>query len=280
MPEVKDRETLAYDTVSPDTGELEAGDAKYSWRRGVFFNATIVGLAAFAAPGLWNAMQSVGAGGQQTPYQVMAGNAILFATMTFACLTGSIVANRFGLKAALIFGTTGYVLYSAALYANNRYGTVWFIYLGSAACGLSAGIFWAAEGSIMLSYPEPEKRGRYLPYWLAYRNSGSILGGAINLAFNYAGRTTGKLDWRTYIVFVVLLSALAQVFTTLVFGAFLDWTSLSSNRRARYGYIFMMPLIGGCWAWGSVVQVGYSQNKPSLDWDDHEFGRGWAPYIF
>ncbi|KAL2284988.1 hypothetical protein FJTKL_08526 [Diaporthe vaccinii] len=364
MPEVKDRETLAYDTVSPDTGELEAGDAKYSWRRGVFFNATIVGLAAFAAPGLWNAMQSVGAGGQQTPYQVMAGNAILFATMTFACLTGSIVANRFGLKAALIFGTTGYVLYSAALYANNRYGTVWFIYLGSAACGLSAGIFWAAEGSIMLSYPEPEKRGRYLPYWLAYRNSGSILGGAINLAFNYAGRTTGKLDWRTYIVFVVLqclgpvvvsllspsekvrrrngtrvqigdqvsdvqelksllkalyrkdvllifpyflyvafqlpynssylssyfsvrsralaslVSALAQVFTTLVFGAFLDWTSLSSNRRARYGYIFMMPLIGGCWAWGSVVQVGYSQNKPSLDWDDHEFGRGWAPYIF
>lgn len=124
--------------------------------------------------------------------------------MTFACLTGSIVANRFGLKGALIFGTTGYVLYSAALYTNNRYGTVWFIYLGSAACGLSAGIFWAAEGSIMLSYPEPEKRGRYLSYWLAYRNSGSILGGAINLAFNYAGKTTGKLDWRTYIVFVVL----------------------------------------------------------------------------
>lgn len=132
--------------------------------------------------------------------------------MTFACLTGSIVANRFGLKAALIFGTTGYVLYSAALYANNRYGTVWFIYLGSAACGLSAGIFWSAEGSIMLSYPEPEKRGRYLSYWLAYRNSGSILGGAINLAFNYAGRTTGKLDWRTYIVFVVLRESVKSVF--------------------------------------------------------------------
>lgn len=76
------------------------------------------------------------------------------------------------------------------------------------------------------------------------------------------------------------MSALAQVFTTLVFGAFLDWTSLSSNRRARYGYVFMMSLIGGCWAWGTAVQVGYSQNKPSLDWDDHGFGRGWALYIF
>lgn len=77
-----------------------------------------------------------------------------------------------------------------------------------------------------------------------------------------------------------LVSALAQVLTTLLFGAFLDWTSLSSNRRARYGYIFMMSLIGGCWVWGTVVQVGYSQNKPSLDWDDQVFGRGWALYIF
>lgn len=77
-----------------------------------------------------------------------------------------------------------------------------------------------------------------------------------------------------------LVSALAQVFTTLVFGAFLDWTSVSSNRRARYGYVFMMSLIGGCWAWGTALQVGYSQHKPSLDWGDDGFGRGWALYIF
>lgn len=42
----------------------------------------------------------------------------------------------------------------------------------------------------------------------------------------------------------------------------------------------MMSLIGGCWAWGTVVQVGYSRHKPSLDWDDDGFGRGWALYIF
>lgn len=124
--------------------------------------------------------------------------------MTITCLVGSIVANRFGLKYTLVFGTTGYVIYSAALYTNNRYGTEWFIYVGSAACGITAGLFWAAEGAIMLSYPEPEKRGKYLAYWLCYRNSGAILGGAINLAFNAKGSRTGKLDWRTYIVFVVL----------------------------------------------------------------------------
>lgn len=124
--------------------------------------------------------------------------------MTITCLTGSIIANRFGLKNTLLFGTTGYALYSAALYTNNRYGTVWFIYVGSAACGITAGLFWAAEGAIMLSYPEQHTRGRYLAYWLCFRNSGSIVGGIINLAFNVNGATTGKLDWRTYIVFVIL----------------------------------------------------------------------------
>ncbi|KAH8657863.1 major facilitator superfamily domain-containing protein [Xylariales sp. PMI_506] len=350
--------------VSSSVLETETNAAKYSWYRGVFFNATIVGITAFTAPGLWNAMQSVGAGGQQSPYLVMAGNAILFAIMTFTCLAGSMMVNRFGYRIALIFGTAGYVIYSASLYTNNRYGVVWFIYLGSAACGLSAGIFWATEGAIMLSYPEPEKRGRYLAYWLSYRNSGSILGGIINLAFNYQGKSTGKLDWRTYIVFVVLqcfgpavalflsapekivrrngtrvqlterisnadefkgllqvlkrkelllilpyffyvtwelpsissylslyfsvrsralaslISAVAQVVATLIFGAFLDWTQIDLNRRAKYGYIFMMTLIGGCWIWGTIVQKGYSESRPALDWDDSGFGRGWALYIF
>lgn len=71
MPEVKNQESLVHEATPLDNSGQEIGDTKYSWRRGVFFNATIVGLAAFAAPGLWNAMQSVGAGGQQTPYLVM-----------------------------------------------------------------------------------------------------------------------------------------------------------------------------------------------------------------
>lgn len=45
--------------------------AGYKWHRGVFFQATVVGITAFAAPGLWNAMNSVGAGGRQSPYLVM-----------------------------------------------------------------------------------------------------------------------------------------------------------------------------------------------------------------
>ncbi|GKT74207.1 DUF895 domain membrane protein [Colletotrichum tofieldiae] len=95
---------VAYDTT------LEAGvtgNTNRTWYRTVFFQATVIGLCAFFAPGLYNAMQSTGAGGQQTPYLVMSANAVLGVMMVVTCSMGSVVANRIGLKNALIFGTTG-----------------------------------------------------------------------------------------------------------------------------------------------------------------------------
>lgn len=70
--------------------------------------------------------------------------------MVLTCALGSVVANWVGLKNALIFGTTGYCVYAASLYTNNRYGNEWFVYLGATACGITAGVFWAAEGAIMI----------------------------------------------------------------------------------------------------------------------------------
>lgn len=54
-----------------EVGGVKGVTGKRVWHRRVFFQATIVGLCAFLAPGLYNAMQSTGAGGQQTPYLVM-----------------------------------------------------------------------------------------------------------------------------------------------------------------------------------------------------------------
>ncbi|OHX00035.1 DUF895 domain-containing membrane protein [Colletotrichum incanum] len=289
----------AYETA------LEAGvseNTNRTWYRTVFFQATVIGLCAFFAPGLYNAMQSTGAGGQQTPYLVMSANAVLGVMMVVTCSMGSVVANRIGLKNALIFGTTGYAIYSASLYTNNRYGTEWFVYVGSAACGITAGVFWAAEGAIMISYPEDHKRGRYLAYWLAYRNGGSIVGGAINLAFtkilvrkdfllvfpfffyatfllSYAGSYLSLYFSVRSRALASLVSALAQITANFFFGHFLDWTRFSINQRARIAYVGMMALFGGTWVWATIIQHEYGLKSPALDWVDTGFGRGWALYI-
>ena len=56
--------------VLPKMSEAELPVEKRIWYRTTFFNATIVGLGALFAPGLYNAMASTGAGGAQTPYLV------------------------------------------------------------------------------------------------------------------------------------------------------------------------------------------------------------------
>ncbi|KAJ5330182.1 hypothetical protein N7452_010572 [Penicillium brevicompactum] len=171
---------------------------KQPFYRKVFFQATVVGICAFLAPGLYNAMQSTGAGGQQTPYLVMAANSVLGVMMVVTCLSGSLVANRVGLKSALILGTTGYCVYAASLYTSNRYGTEWFVYLGATACGITAGIFWAAEGAIMISCAFSIKDESLI------KNRADKAADPIDSQRDFSGKTTGKLDWRTFIVFVAL----------------------------------------------------------------------------
>ena len=187
--------------------------AKRTWYRTTLFNAVVIGLVGFLAPGLWNAMSALGAGGAQEPYLVNAANALVFAIMGILCLIGGPIANRIGLSWTLFLGAVGYPVYSAGLYTNNRFGNVWLVLVGAVACGLSAGLFWASEGAIALGYPEPGKRGRYLNIWLLFRTGGPLLGGIIVLALNHSAdaKKKGKIGSQTYLIFVALQCLAAPV---------------------------------------------------------------------
>lgn len=73
---------------------------------------------------------------------------------------------------------------------------------GAALCGISAGVFWMAEAAIAIAYPEPWNRGKALGYWLTYRLSGQILGGAINLGLNADNNEAGKVSYTVFLVFI------------------------------------------------------------------------------
>ena len=78
------------------------------------------------------------------------------------------------------------------------------VLLGAALCGISAGVFWSAEAAIAIAYPEPWNRGKALGYWLTYRLSGQILGGAINLGLNIDNNEAGKVSYTVFLVFIAL----------------------------------------------------------------------------
>lgn len=73
-----------------------------------------------------------------------------------------------------------------------------------------------AEAAIAIAYPEPWNRGKALGYWLSYRLSGQILGGAINLGINAKKNQAGKVSYVVFLVFIALQC------TGPIFGFFLN----------------------------------------------------------
>ncbi len=64
-----------------------------------------------------------------------------------------------------------------------------------------------AEAAIAIAYPEPWNRGKALGYWLTYRLSGQIIGGAINLGLNANNSEAGKVSYTVFLVFIALQAA-------------------------------------------------------------------------
>ncbi|KAF1962374.1 major facilitator superfamily transporter [Byssothecium circinans] len=197
------------DTSLPTSSAPSHHDEPRKWYRSTLFNAFVIGGVGFMAPGLWNAMNDLGAGGALDPYLVNAANALVFGLMGLLCLFGGPIANRIGLANTLLLGAVGYPIYSAGLYVNNRYGNVWLVLVGAVACGISAGLFWVSEGAVALGYPEPGKRGKYMNIWLWFRTGGPLVGGLIVLALNNdaSAKKKGKVGYQTYLIFIALQAA-------------------------------------------------------------------------
>lgn len=194
--------TISYSNSSEN--ESLRGSVKVKWYHSTFYNTTILGLCNFLSPGLWGAMNSLGAGGLEKPYLVNASNALTFGLMFLTCFAGSALVRIIGVRQVLSFGCMGYAPYAAALYCNSRYGVEWFVIFGSALCGLTAGLFWMSEAAVALSYPEPERKGKLIAYWLCYRVGGQLVGGAINLGVNAHDNHAGGISYKVYIVFITL----------------------------------------------------------------------------
>ncbi|PGH35778.1 hypothetical protein GX50_01361 [[Emmonsia] crescens] len=191
------------DSVVVDETPLSKPVSKFTRRfRSPLFNVIIVGLISFTQPGIWNALNYTGAGGQQEPYLVNGANSLTFGLMAFGCTIFGVLGNRYGLRRVLIFGTLGYAPYSAALYVNNRYGTEWFVLFGGVTCGLAASALWAAEGAIAIAYPTVKDRGKMTGIWLGLRELGQLIGASISLSLNTKGDGKGKIGYVTYLVLI------------------------------------------------------------------------------
>ncbi|KAH9885317.1 MFS general substrate transporter [Xylariomycetidae sp. FL2044] len=188
-----------------DGPEVVTSRPKHSIFRSVPFQIAIACGVSFTAPGMWDALGGLGAGGAAEPYAVSAANAIVYGLFAVVCVAAGAINNRIGLRYGLALGAVGYPLYGAGLYTNNVKATTWFMLFGSALCGISAGFFWAAEAAIIIGYPSPQDRAFYLAIWQTAKAAGPIVGGAINLGLNAQKSSAGSVGAATYIVFIVIM---------------------------------------------------------------------------
>src|SRR5260221_12677453 len=60
-----------------------------------------------------------------------------------------------------------------------------FVIAAGAILGVCAGLLWAAQGSLILSYPTEIQKGRFISIFWAIFNLGAVIGAAVSLGLNF-----------------------------------------------------------------------------------------------
>ncbi|KAF9971903.1 hypothetical protein BGZ65_010134 [Modicella reniformis] len=161
-----------------------------------------VGFICFCCPGMFNALNSLGGGGQLDSKVGQNANVALYTI--FGLLSGAI-HNKLGPKWTIFIGCSTYVLYAGSLLAYNHTRVGAFTIAAGGLLGVGAGMLWTAQGAIMMAYPRENDKGKFIGYFWAIFNSGAVLGSVIAFAINFNVTKSASLGDSTYIVFIVLM---------------------------------------------------------------------------
>jgi MFS family permease len=101
-------------------------------------------------------------------------------------------------------GTTGYSLYLGALWCYQINHTRWFLIFAGAFLGVSAALFWAAQGAVMMSYPLEKDKGRSFTIFWSIFQMGTLIGAAIALGIEFHSTLPGVSNG-VYITFMIIM---------------------------------------------------------------------------
>ncbi|TDZ44891.1 UNC93-like protein 2 [Colletotrichum trifolii] len=219
-------------SVEVDDAYLRASKST-KFYRSVLFQMMLFGALSFVGPAMSDAISNLGGGGLSTPYLANLATALNYAAGCVMTLFGGPLINKFGIKWSCIIAAVAMPLAGSAYYVNAKYDIDWYLLFARLIGGFTSGFLYVAETTAMLSYPEQNDRGFYLGIWSAMRNSGSVIGGAINFSTNYSTSSAGGIAWSTYLIFVAFEC-------TGVIWAFL----LSPTRRVRRPNGSEIPMSG------------------------------------
>jgi len=196
---------------------------KLPWFASPPVQLVIVSFVCFMCPGMFNALNGMGGGGQLDPTANNRANTALYSTFAVVGFFAGTFTNKLGIRTALSFGGVGYSVYVASYLCYNHTANLGFTTFAGALLGVCAGLLWCAQGAVMMSYPPEASKGRYISWFWMIFNLGAVIGSLIPLGQNIHTKTAGTVNDGTYVGFLVLT----------IIGAALAWIMVDAKDVIR-----------------------------------------------
>jgi hypothetical protein len=143
------------------------------------FQVGFVAMVCFLCPGMFNAVNGLGAGGLVSAHDINNANVALYSTFAGVGFFCGSIANRIGLRLTLGIGGFGYFLYICSILSYNHNGNAGFLIFAGALLGFCAAMLWTAQGAVMMSYPSEGSKGRSIAWFWVIFNLGGVIGALV-----------------------------------------------------------------------------------------------------
>lgn len=143
----------------------------------------IIGFIAFAGPGLFNALQGLGAAGSGDQKVAAAANGALYGCFCIVGYMSGAIFNVLGPKICFFVGGATYAIYAICMYFSTK-GT-WVAALGGVILGCGAGVFWTAQSGLMMGYATEREKGKFAGMFWGIFQLGACLGGFLAMGINF-----------------------------------------------------------------------------------------------
>ncbi|KAK7699757.1 hypothetical protein SLS64_011369 [Diaporthe eres] len=257
------------------------------WFRSPLFNVILVGMISFTQPGIWNALNNTGAGGQQEPYLVNGSNALTFGIMLWYRVVpgiwlglrelGQLIGSSIQLSLNVKNGQRGKVGYSTYL-----------VLIALQCLGLPLALLVSPPEKVIhrdgrKAYDPTKnkavlkefhkwvallKRKQFyllIPILVGFNWNSTYQGIYLTKYFSVRARTLGSLT-----------SGIAATAANMFWGWFYDLKCFSRPTLARITWFSFSAIMLGLFAWQTANEKLYEDTKPTLDWASPGFGRGFA----
>ncbi|KAJ3004289.1 UNVERIFIED_CONTAM: hypothetical protein HDU68_005193 [Siphonaria sp. JEL0065] len=164
-------------------------------------------------PGMFNALNSLPLADVESTTVKSLQNAALYICFAFLGLLAGGLNNIMGPRFLAAIGGTGYALYAAAQYNifkngasldSNPYGQSFSIFSG-AYLGVCAGMLWAAQGQICLTYPTESQKGTFFAtFWIIF-NMGAVVGNIVSTIIVWDDHDEAAITHAVYFFYIIMM---------------------------------------------------------------------------